>query len=376
MKVLISGAAMAGLSAAHWFTRDGHDVTVVERAPRIRRGGAPIDVRGAALGTAERMGILDRIRAERVPPAVPYDVVGPDGAVQARFCVAWFGNECPEDVEITRDRLTAALRDAVGPATRFEFGTEVVGLAQADDGVAVTTSGPAGVRERRFDLVVGADGLHSAVRRLTFGPEEDFVAHLGLYVALVALDPREAWTPEMYSAPGRMVTVRVDGDGPLGMVMFRSPPRTHAVRDPAAQRRIVTTVLADDRAGQVPRVRAAFLDPASGGFYLDSVSQTRMPRWHRGRVVLLGDAAYCAALLSGMGTSLAMTGAEFLAAAVRRSPRDLATALADYERRQRPLVDRAQAGVEGNGDIMVPGTAADLDRRNALLRETAQRLDA
>jgi 2-polyprenyl-6-methoxyphenol hydroxylase-like FAD-dependent oxidoreductase len=112
-------------------------------------------------------------------------------------------------------------------------------------------------------------------------------------------------------------------------------------------------------------------DPDSPGFYFDSISQTRMPTWNRGRVVLVGDAAHCAALLSGMGTSLAMTGAEFLADAVTRYPDDLAAAFADYEAHQRPLVDRAQASVDGNSGIMVPTTPHELDRRNALLREMA-----
>lgn len=365
MKVLISGAAMAGLSAAYWLTRHGHDVTVVEQAPRIRRGGAPIDVRGAALDTAQRMGILDRIRGEQVPPATPQDVVGPDGTVQARFAVAWFGNESPDDVEIARDRLNAALRDAVGDRARFVFGAEVTGLDQADDGVTVTTT--AGTE--RYDLVVGADGLHSTVRRLVFGEESRFVHHLGVYVALVALDPDCPWSTGMYNAPGRMATIRDDTDGPLGMVMFRSAELRYDFREAHAQRRIVGDVLTTDDVWEVPRLRAAFLDPDSAGFYFDSVSQTRMPHWHRGRVVLLGDAAHCAALLSGMGTSLAMTGAEFLADAVHGSPGDLPAAFADFEARQRPLVDRAQASVGGNSDIMVPATASDLVRRNARLRE-------
>ncbi|MFC4562301.1 FAD-dependent monooxygenase [Nocardiopsis mangrovi] len=367
MKVLVSGAAMAGLSTAYWFARHGHDVTVVEQAPRIRPGGAPIDVRGAALGTAERMGILGRIRAEQVPPPTPYDVVGPDGTTRARFAIAWFGNECPDDVEITRDRLGAALRDAVGTGPRFVFDTEVTEIDQDDTGVTATTT----ASTERYDLVIGADGLHSAVRRLVFGEEQQFVHHLGLYVALVSLDPARSWAPGMYNAPGRMACIRTDADGPLGMVMFRSPRLTYDFRDTAAQQRIVGDVLATDNAWQIPWLRESILDPDRPAFYFDSISQTRMPAWHRGRVVLVGDAAHCAALLSGMGTSLAMTGAEFLAEAVARSPDDLAAAFAGYEAHQRPLVNRAQAGVDGNSGIMVPETARELDRRNALLREVA-----
>lgn len=370
MRVLVSGASMAGLSAAYWFSRHGADVTVAELHDGLRRGGAPIDIRGEALGTAERMGILEAARQQVVPAAEPGTVLDAAGRPVATIDLTWFANETSDDLELTRDRLNDLLFAAAQPKANFRFDVAITEITEITDEDAVEVRFTDGGRET-FDLVVGADGLHSVIRRMIFGPESDFLVHQGFYVALANLRPKEPWHQAMYSVPGLMAGVRDVGDGPLAYILVRSDEIDYDYRDLGQQRRIVIDFLDRGDAWELPRLREAFADDQTTGFYFDSLAQTRMPRWTRGRVALIGDAAHCASLLSGMGTSLAMTAAEYLAEEIARTPGHLSAAYARYEERQRPLVDKAQASVHERGAMMVPGSEEELEQRNDLLRRLA-----
>lgn len=367
MDVLISGASMAGLTAAHWFARAGARVTVVERAGAPRTGGAPIDVRGDALGVAERMGILGEVERQRVPDGDgPGRVLSVNGDHVANIDLTWFANETDDDIEINRGRLNDLLLSVVPPEVAFRYETWVDAID--DGGLGATVTFNHGTTAR-YDLVVGADGLHSNTRTLVFGPERDYLKHLGCYVALVDLDPTRDWNFGMLSVPGLAVIARETGDGPLAYVMVRSPQLEYDYRDARAQREIVAGFLGELGAWEVPAIRAAFLDPASSGFYFDSVSQIHMPSWTKGHVALIGDAAHCAALLSGMGTSLAMISAEILATEWAAAGGDLTAAAPSFTRKLKPYVDLAQASVEHGGSLMLPATQHDLDQRNQLLRD-------
>lgn len=370
MDVLISGASMAGLSAAHWFARMGHEVTVVERADGLRRGGAPIDVRGDALGVAARMGILHEVRDQRVDVVAPAPIFDGTGAQVATLDLAWFANESPDDIEISRDRLNDILLASVEPSVEFRYNASIDTLVDGDDGVDVVVSDGL---EATYDLVVGADGLHSNVRGLAFGPEADFVRHVGYYVALLDLPPTQDWDRGLLNVPGMAVGLRDTGDGPRAMMVVHSPEIAYDHRDFAAQRSIVAELLERVDAWQVPKIREAFLDPSTAGFYFDSVSQVHMPAWTSGRVALLGDAAHCAALLSGMGTSLAMIGAEILAQRWTESGGDLDRAAEPFHRELRPYVERAQESIDHGASVVVPGTQDELDRRNQMFRDAAER---
>jgi 2-polyprenyl-6-methoxyphenol hydroxylase-like FAD-dependent oxidoreductase len=225
----------------------------------------------------------------------------------------------------------------------------------------------------RYDLVVGADGLHSNVRRLAFGPEKGYVRHFGHYVALVDLPPGRQWRRAMLNVPGLTIAVRDAGDGPQGMMIVASPEIDYDYRDLDAQRRLLDQFLSRVDAWQVPAMRAAFIDPDAKGFYFDSVSQTRMPGWIKGKVAVIGDAGHCAALLSGMGTTLAMVSAELLATTWTEHGGDMAAASPVYHEKLRPYVEQCQAFASEGAPIMVPATQEALDERNAMFRAYADR---
>jgi len=368
MDVLISGASMAGLSAAYWFARLGHRVAVVERADGLRPGGAPIDVRGRALGTAQRMGILAAIDEQKVTILDPAPVLDGTGAQVATLDLRWFANETDDDIEITRDRLNQILLSVVPDGVEFRFKTSIASIGDGSGGASVAfTDG----RQGRYDLVVGADGLHSNVRKLAFGPEKDYVRHLGYYVALVDLPNDREWRRGMLNVPGLTVAVRDAGDGPQGMMLAASAEIDYDYRDLDVQRRMIGAFLARVDAWQVPALRAAFTDRAAKGFYFDSVSQTHMPSRIKGNVAVIGDAGHCAALLSGMGTTLAMVAAEALANTWTEHDGNAERASPSYHERLRPYVDQCQAFALEGAPIMVPATQEALDERNATFRAYA-----
>jgi 2-polyprenyl-6-methoxyphenol hydroxylase-like FAD-dependent oxidoreductase len=364
MNILISGAGMAGLSAALDLAAHGHHVTVVERASHFRVNGSPIDLRGDSLGIAEKMGLLHQVVERRVRATELSWFVDADGEPVARVPYAEVGDSA-DDVEIAREDLAGILVDALPPDVVIRFLDSVDALADDGDGVDVRF---ASGHVERFDLVVGADGQHSAVRRLVFGPERDHTRHLGLYVGLTDL-PGETGSDRvnpMYNFPGHLAGIARYKDKALGIFMFRSDPIDYDHHDLDAQKEILIDAFAGTSAWKVPELLDAVrADPE---FYFDSVAQIHLPTWHRGRVVLIGDAAHCATSLSGRGTSLAFTGAYFLAEELQRAEGDHRTAFERYEARQRPYVEFAQNSVGEGAELVVPATWEAIAARNDRLR--------
>ena len=354
---------MAGLSTGITLGGSGHDITIVERANHLRVNGSPIDIRGESLDVAEHMGVLDAIRARRVDMSERIQFVGGDGELLAELPDTEF-NDRPDDTEIPREDLAHVLRTALDPTVRLGFGQSIAELHDDGNGVDVRFASGEG---QRYDIVVGADGMHSATRRLTFGPEDQFLRHLGFYVALAQLP--DYTQPDrrnpMYNTPGRMAGIATYRDKALAVFMFRSPWIDYDYHDLDAQKQILRDAFAGHAAWKVPELLDAATDDSE--LYFDSVSQIRMPTWHRGRVVLVGDAAHCASPLSGRGTSLAMTGAWLLAEALADHSDDIRAAFNQYEREQLPHVTRAQATAGPGGDVLVPATQSDIDARNQRL---------
>jgi 2-polyprenyl-6-methoxyphenol hydroxylase-like FAD-dependent oxidoreductase len=349
-------AGIAGATAAYWLAKAGFDVTVVEQARGVRSSGSPVDVRGPAADVAERMGVTAQIR-ESSTQVRDMVFVNARGRVMSRVDMRAWGE--PGDVELPRGDLAAILRAAVSDEVEFEFGNTVTALDQDADGVtAEFTSGPA----RRFDVVVGADGAHSGVRALAFGPEAEFVKHLGVYVATVPLDGETGRDLVMYNAPGRAVAIHPARGRPIAAFMFRAPGIPHFDhRDLDQHKRLLNSVYAG--AGwRVPdlldRVNVA------DDLYFDSVSRVRVPTWSRGRIGLVGDAASCVSLF-GDGSSLAMTGAFTLADALTD---DIPAALRTYEARHRPARVAKENSVTLAANLFVPATWAGIAVRNVAIR--------
>jgi 2-polyprenyl-6-methoxyphenol hydroxylase-like FAD-dependent oxidoreductase len=361
--VLISGAGIAGATLAYWLARAGFVPTVVERAGRQLSSGSPVDVRGEAVLVAERMSVLPRLQ-DAATSVRTLSFLNAKGRRTGRINLrALRRSTASREVELPRGDLAAALLDASRNDAGFMFGDSIVSLNQDPSGVDVTFEHAAA---RRFDLVIGADGLHSAVRRLAFGPEAEFVRHMGLYVATMPLHDFEVDARDvlMYNTPGRAVSIHPAAGHALAAFIFRSPAAAgFDYRDTGQHKRL----LADAYAGggwRVPELLARVR--VTDDLYFDSVSQVVLGQWSRGRTALLGDAASCVSLF-GEGSSLAIAGAATLASALSAGP-DYGAAFAGYEARHRVLVEPKQLGVSQAATLLVPATSTGIVVRNLATR--------
>ncbi|WP_280418561.1 FAD-dependent monooxygenase [Nocardia carnea] len=355
--VLVSGASIAGPALAYWLARYGFDVTVVERAPSLRPGGQAVDFKGIVHRTVlERMGVYDEI-CRRSTGATDMVLVDARGRERARISGDFTGG----DVEILRGDLAAILYEAGARHCTYRFGDSISALRDTEGGVEVEfENGPAA----RFDLVFGADGIHSRVRRLTFGPEEQFVRHRGYYYAIAGEPPRRAQSDgprrrESYAHndAGRLAV----GGGPKAqqMYLFAAPEIQFA--DEADKRRVLTEKFAG-MGWRVPEMLAEL--PELGDFYLDALARVRMPSYVSGRVALVGDSAY-GNTLAGFGTGLAVVGAYVLAGELAAAAGDHTVAFARYDRIMRRY---AKVGLGSSpGPFLAPKTAYGLRLRDWFL---------
>jgi len=356
IRILVSGASIAGLSIAYWLARYGFEVTVVERAPHLRPGGQALDVRGPGLEIAERMGILATIRARstKLTGISQVDWNGKETFRSTERTLTGGRFDSP-DIEIMRDDLCNVLFEAVGGEVKYLFDDSIASLTQDESGVDVVfeTNAPG-----RFALVIGADGLHSRVRKLAFGSEEQFIRRLGnSYVAVFGMPNflgLERWEilyqhPDPSIGIGAMVMgLRKDADARAYVGFMSKEPVDYDYRDVDAQKRLV----ADRVAGGgwvLPQIVEHML--RAPDFHFDSISQIRMDNWSRGRIVLVGDAGYSVALATGQGTTVAMVGAYVLAGELAMHKDDLIAGAAVYEHELRGYVLRNQdAALEQNAD--------------------------
>ena len=358
--VLISGAGVAGPVLAYWLARAGFVPTVVERSAAPRSSGAPVDVRGPAVEVAERMGVMARIR-DAGTAVTRLSFVDGGGRRLATVDMGAIQRAAGGgDVELPRGDLAAILREAGRDHAEYLFDDAVAALSQDKGGVDVVFEQGA---SRRFDLVIGADGLHSGVRRLAFGPEAGFVSHMGLYIATLALDEGVERADEVtiYNTPGRAVTVHPGQGRALAAFIFHAPAMPFNHRNLAQHKGLLAMACAG--AGWrtpelIGRVQAA------PDLYFDAVSRVSLDSWRRGRVALVGDAASCVSLF-GDGSTLAMAGAFTLARELAASPDDHRGAFHRYEEKHRALAGPLQRGVRQGAFALAPRTRAGIAMRNA-----------
>lgn len=361
--VLISGASIAGPALAYWLSRHGFAVTVVERAPAPRPGGYKIDIRGAASTVCARMGVAEQIRAVNTKVRGVSFVTAdnkPIATMDADFMYGRAGG----DTELWRADLSRILIEACPDTVEWSYGDTITALTQTEAGVDVDFARAA---PRRFDLVVGADGLHSTTRALAFGAEARYLRHLGRYISIFTTRHHLDLNRWELFHNGVGGTVSVYRTGPSedakGLFLFGAG-ELGIGSDLAAQRRVLR-----ERFGhfgwQAPELLAE-LDTAPD-FYFDAIAQIRMPSWSTGRIALLGDAGYCASPASGQGTSLAIVGAYVLAGELAAATEHTA-AFAAYERIMRPYVRANQELGVAAAKGMVTDTAWELWLRRFSMR--------
>lgn len=359
--VLISGASIAGPALAFWLARYGWDTTVIERAPAFREGGQNIDLRGAAREVLRRAG-LEGVVKEATTGELGTRFVGEGGRTVAEFPASTSDTAgATAEVEILRGDLARILVDAGAGQTEYLYGDRITGLVDTGDEVVVSFEHAA---ERSFDLVVAADGIRSSTRRIAFGDDVS-VRPIGMEMTYLTVPRTETDTDwwRWYNEPGGLaVTLRPDRHGTtravLSTIIYPSPDSDDGTeRRSAEEQKAHLREKFRDVGWEARRVLDA-LDGADDMYY-ESIGQVHTPDWSRGRVALVGDAAWCASPVSGMGTSLSMVGAYVLAGELA-SHVDHRDAFAGYERIMRPYVEQAQDLPPGVPRIANPRTRLGL----------------
>ncbi|WP_182909356.1 FAD-dependent oxidoreductase [Microbispora sp. H13382] len=336
MRAIIIGAGIAGLAAALRLEQAGWETLVIERAPQRRGGGYGVTFGGIRYDGAERMGILPALKERAF---VTRELVYRKSNGERRFAVggqtiaATMGKR---SFNILRGDIESVLYEAARNTTTIRFGTTITAVEQDADAVHVTLSDGA---VESADLLIGADGLHSATRALVFGPEEDYRLDMGHRVAVYMMKERPAGLPEgttsSISDNGRTFAMMSVGDGRTAAFFGYRTDQGRTGSSPEELRDVY-----GDMGWLVPQALEGLQHADS--VYSDSISQMVVDRWSRGRVVLLGDAAWCVTLFAGYGSSLAVGGADLLGAALERHGGDVPTALAEWEAGLRPETEKKQ----------------------------------
>lgn len=363
MRILIVGAGIAGPTLAYWLLHAGQEPTLVERAPQLRRGGYLVDFWGAGFEVADQMGIVPELR-RRGYVLTEARAVDRNGHRVASFKPSAIMGPTERYVSIARSDLAAVIYGALDGGAELILNDTVQALIDEGDRVRVRFESG---QTCHFDLVVGADGLHSQIRQLVFGSDEQFEKYLNIVVSVFDIEnyrARDELIAMMHAEVG-FQAVRLSLRNDVTMVILTVRHDGKVPTDSVAEQQ---ALLRDRLAGagwEIPAILDAM--PQARTFYFDSVSQIRMPSWTRGRVALVGDAAACPSLLAGQGSALAMVESYVLAAELSRA-RDHRQAFSRYEERLAPLLRSKQDAAVGLGPAFAPTSKFQLLLRNTIMR--------
>lgn len=348
---LISGASFAGLTTAYWLNQLGYAVTVVEVSKGLKKGGTPVNIGDDVADILKRMGLAEQVRAARLKMEAAErknadDVTAgplqlPPGTVESQI-----------DWEIERDTLLDFMFDVVKDDVDFAFGNSIEDMVETESGVRVSFEDGS---QRSFALIFGCDGIHSRVRKLRFGDEARYAHFLGQYFSITIVDElliREN-TTQVFNEHGKFVMLNAYNNKTDIVLCFSSENEiAYDYRDEAQQRRIISEQFAG-QGWKIPELLEKVANSTS--FYFDKICQIKMPSWTKGRVALVGDAAYCASPAAGMGGSLAIIGATALANAFQKNNGDFRLAFREYDESFHPYIERVQADAVRNLHSLNPG---------------------
>lgn len=361
-RALVVGLGISGTASALALHRAGWEPVIIERAPQRRRGGYFMAIFGAGRYAAQDLGVGDRLANHRSPEPTTYTI---DRTGHRRPGLG-FG-DLPINPYLTmRDDVEEAIYDTLreqAPDVSIRFGTTPRAISQDADGVDVTLTGPDGTTTERFDLVVGADGIHSQVRRLVFAPDSEAIDRMGTMICAFALTDDLPTLPQGMGArllePNRAFHVFPFDDRPSTVLFSYGTDDVKAEKRVPVAARLREVYGHDAELGPVLEAAITQLEDGRPALF-DAVEQVHLPSWHRGRVVLVGDSAWCPSLYSGMGATSALAGANLLGLRLAEHPGDVSAALDGWERTLRPHIREYQKmGVDARS-FFTPATGQEL----------------
>lgn len=366
LKILVSGASIAGLTSAYWLNKKGFEVTIVEKASKIRGGGYPIDVRGSAINIVKMMGIYEELKAQNLNN-MKFKILDNDNSVISQFTDATM--KANEDIEIPRGDLTTALYKCVEENDiNLIFNDSIKTMNHLDNGVEIELESG---KQGSYDLVVGADGIHSNTRKLTFGEESQFTNYLGhCFTGFTVENYLDMYKEGMiYSEPGRTTIMYAteNKESVHAFLIFsdeEEPSVNH--RDIDGHKKLVK-----DKFKDVGGIAPYLLETLEQNedIYFDTTTQIIMDQWAKNRAVLVGDAAHAPSFLTGQGSSLAMIGAYILADELEKN-NSIKDAFIAYEKYMKPFAEINQNAVENDGSsILYPKNDEEIEKRNAILKQ-------
>ena len=363
MKVAINGAGIAGTALAYWLSNLGHDVQLIERAPALRTGGYILNLWGVGYDAVEKMGVLPAL-LELQYEVDELHMVDSEGRTRGGYPSRVLQDLANQRIAtLTRGDIAAAIHGLLDGRVETTFGDSITTVEQD---AARACIGFQHGSPREVDVVIGADGLHSKVRHLAFGPEQQFEYAMGCHVAsfeVAGYRPRDEDRYVAHTAPGRYIArFPVRDDRTLFFMLLRNEYLPDVLPESESGRMAALKDAYSGMGWECPAILSA-LDEVDN-VYFDSISQVRMPRWTKGRVTLVGDAAACPSLIAGEGAGLALAEAYVLAGEIHTHGSDIDLALAQYENRIKPYTQRKQKYAEGLVPSFVPKTAFGVQARD------------